>query len=117
MSIAQAIADQIAKCAPATSERVINAMVEREVTKRSDAIVKVLDKLSKAKAESYKIKPDIVSYDEEGKPAVQNWSKDQLEKRKKNAEQILKMERAIDKATDDKKPDMSDVYNLANSGD
>lgn len=116
MSIHEILGDQFARCAPQVTERVVNVLVDREVSKRADAIVKVLDKLAELHKDSFRIKADVVSFDDQGKVVSATWSKDQLEKKKKNTEQILKFERAIDKATDDKKPDMADVYNLANQG-
>lgn len=110
------IAEQILKCAPHVEERIVTALVEREVVKRSDAIVKCLDKLSKAENDQRKIKPDIIAYDVTGGKVSENWSKDRLEELNKSKVKIDKLTRAIDKALD-KKPDFSDVYNLASSGD
>lgn len=110
------IAEQILKCAPLVEERIVTAMVEREVVKRGEAIGKCLDKLMKAENDQRKIKPDIIAYDAAGTKVSENWSKERLEELNKSKQRIEKLTRAIDKALD-KKPDFSDVYNLASSGD
>lgn len=98
----------------AVIDAVVDQFVTREVNKRSTAIVTILDLLSREKQNSYKLKPDIETFDADGKVVSSGFSKTKAEEIKKNKELISKYENALTKALD--KDDYSDVYNLANSG-
>lgn len=116
MSLQEHIAEQIAKCAPQVEGEVVTAIVDREVKKRSTAVVQCLDKLSKLEGELRRVKPDSVAFNADGTVASALFTKPALEARDKLVQRIDKVKKAIDKAFD-KKPDFSDVYNHANSSD
>jgi hypothetical protein len=111
-TITEAVATKIAEISPAVNDKVIDALVNRELEKRSEAILNGLDKLSALKKDLQKIRPDVGGYfDEDGnetKPT--QYSKAKFEERKKLLEQITKIESALDKAID--KGDMSKLYEL-----
>lgn len=89
--------------------RVQATFVERELTKRTDALVKAFDKLSSAKSDLNKIKADVVAYDEDGEVASTNWSKAKLEERNKARKAVQKVEEAINAAL---AGDFNKVYNI-----
>lgn len=116
MSLQEHIAEQIAKCAPQVEGSVVATIVDREVAKRSTAIVQCLDKLAKLESDLRRVKPDSVLLNADGSEAQALFTKPALEARDKLVQRIEKVKKAIDKAFD-RKPDFSDVYNLANSSD
>lgn len=111
-SVTVAVAQQIATLNPKVEEAVTKVLVERELNKRSDAIVVVLDTLSKLENDLKKIKPDQISYDLDGKVTAETYSKAKSEEHKKLKEKIAKYTSAINKALE--KADFGDVYNLKN---
>lgn len=78
--------------------RVKEAFVERELQKRTDALVKAFDKLTEARSDLKKIKPDVVAYDEDGKEVSASYSKAKIDERKKAQEKVGKIESAINAA-------------------
>ena len=114
ISVQQKIATQIAELAPSVEEAVVNTLVERELTKRSEAVVQCMDTLGKLEGDIRKIKPDQVSYDSDGKIISESFSRNKFEEKKKLIERIGKYTSAITKAIE--KADFSDVYNLKNQG-
>jgi len=114
ISVQQKIATQIAELAPSVEETVVNTLVERELTKRSEAVVQCMDTLGKLEGDLRKIKPDQVSYDSDGKIISESFSRNKFEEKKKLIERIGKYTNAITKAIE--KADFSDVYNLKNQG-
>lgn len=106
------VAEQIATLNPKVEDAVVGVLVQRELTKRSDALVIVIDALAKLELEMKKQKPDMVFYDADGTLAAESFSKAKFEEKKKLGEKITKYENAITKALD--KGDFGDVYNLKN---
>lgn len=111
-TITDAVAEKIAEISPAVNEKVIDALVARELEKRSDAVIKGIDKLRTMQNDLKKIKPDVGgAFDENGaeiKPTL--YSKAKFEERKKALEQIAKLQNALDLAID--KGDMEKLYGL-----
>lgn len=111
-SITNAVAEKIAAISPAVNEKVIDALVARELEKRSDAVLGGLDKLRTMQNDLRKIRPDVGgAFDEDGnevKPTL--YSKAKFDERKKLNEQIEKLQKALDLAID--KGDMSKLYEL-----
>jgi CO dehydrogenase/acetyl-CoA synthase beta subunit len=86
-------------------DRVVNTLVEREQQKRTDAVLSLMDKIANAEKELKKIKPDQVFLDASGKPSLETWTKDSLEKKKKAEEQLEKMKDALQDALTNNKWD------------
>ena len=111
-TITDAVAEKIAAISPAVNEKVIDALVVRELEKRSDAVLTGLDKIRGLQNDLKKIRPDVGgAFDEDGtevKPIL--YSKAKFEERKKLNEQIEKLQKALDLAID--KGDMSKLYEL-----
>lgn len=113
-SLHQKIAAQIVELAPQVETDVVAVLVERELTKRTEAVVQCMDTLAKLEGDLRKIKPDQVSYDSTGKIISESFSKNKFEEKKKLTERIDKFTAAITKAIE--KADFGDVYNLKNQG-
>lgn len=107
------VIEQIGNISPKVENAVVEILVDRELVKRSRALVIVIDMLSEAEGQLRKMKPDQVFYDADGKETASAFSKAKNDESKKLKEKIAKFEKAIDKAISG---DFSDVYNIQNSG-
>lgn len=80
-------------------DKVVEVLVDQELTKRRDIVIKGLEALKCARNELNKVQPDIVSYGLDGKaigsPA---FSKTKIEERKKTLEKVNNLEGALEKA-------------------
>lgn len=113
ISVHAKVAEQISAINPKVEDKVVGVLVDRELTKRSDALVMVLDALAKLENDLKKLKPDMEMYSpEDGSLAASAFSKIKNEEKKKLNEKITKYTNAINKALD--KGDYGDVYNLKN---
>jgi hypothetical protein len=111
-SITEKVAEQIASSGENIKERVIQHLVAKEVERRSEAVIKALDSLDKLKREGLKIKPDVVSYGDDGKIASQAWSKAKIDERNTNQSKIDKLQAALNKGLDE--GDFASLFNLVN---
>lgn len=111
-TITEAVADRIGGISPEVNERVITALVDRELTKRTEAILNGYDKLRTLENELKKIKPDLGGYFEEDGTEIKpmRYSKERFEERKKKTDQIEKLRAALDLAID--KGDMNKLYDI-----
>ena len=98
-----------AEAGEAVLARVKETFVERELAKRTEALVKAFDKLREAKGALDKIKPDVVAYNEDESVASTSWSKAKLDERNKARKAVTKVEEAINLAL---AGDFNKVYNL-----
>lgn len=96
--VALAVAQQIAQAAPAILDKVVTQLAAVEIEKRATALAAAVNSAVATKRELYKVKPDIVAYDESGKETSANWSKAKLEEKKKLEEKLAKIDSAIEKA-------------------
>lgn len=110
-TVTSLVAQRIADSSPVVQGRVVDVLVEKELQKRSDAVVKGLEKLKEAEKDLYKIKPDVCSYNADGSTLSEGWSKPKLEEKKKAEEYVAKITSAIEKALADK-PDFTKLYEL-----
>lgn len=112
MKLAERITESLAGLGPKVEDAVVDAMVTREVNKRSQAIVSVMDKLHRLENETKKInRPDQESFDGEGKLVSQTFSKEKTKAVKEHNEKVEKVRKALTKALDE--GDYSLVYDLA----
>lgn len=96
----------------AIEEKVAETLFEREINKRSEAVVKVLDLIAQEEKELKKVdRPDNTSYDRTGKPVSESFSKARLEDIAKKTKRIEKLKGAINKALE--KSDYGDLYQAA----
>lgn len=115
-SISEKIATQLKAVNPKVETKVVDAIVDREVTKRSTTIVQGLDKLDKLEKDFAKIRPDVETFagDNSGTQAGAVYSKSAWEGRKKAEAAIAKLTAAIDKALNG---DLNDLNKLTQGGD
>jgi len=109
------VAETIANIAPKVEDKVVDVLVERELKRRSDALVSAMDKLDKMEKELSKIKADQISFDEDGKIVSQTFSKAKKEEKDKLSQKVQKATNAINKALE--KGEFGDVYNIDKAGD
>lgn len=112
-SVQLKIAEKISTIAPAVEDKIITSLVDRELNRRSDAVVKAIDALSKMEAEMKKIKPEN-TFDAKGEKISEYFTKAKIEEKNKLQQKIDKYTKAIEKALE--KADYGDVYNLEKSG-
>lgn len=111
IGIRAAVAAGVASLGARTRESVVEHFAAAQATKQAEALIKGLEKLTQLERDGYKIKPTFAGYDADGKPVGDAvFTKEQIEERKKNAEQIEKLTKAIAKADDN--DDFGDLYNL-----
>ncbi|GAG16143.1 unnamed protein product, partial [marine sediment metagenome] len=79
-------------------EIVIQQRVKEEVGTRAKILSKAIDKFNTLRKELNSIRADIVAFDGTGKEVTSNWSKGQLDKKKKLEEQLSGLSNKIDKA-------------------
>ncbi len=92
----------LAGLGPKVEDAVVDAMVDREVNKRSQLLVTNLDHLARLKGELKKIdRADVETYDAEGKVASSSFTKERVKAIKEAKEKIEKLEKALTKAIDD----------------
>lgn len=79
-------------------KRVVEALVEEEVSHRADLLTKALAKRKAQANELNKIRPDHCTFNEDGSPAAQQWSKAKLGERRKCLKVLAKLDKAINAA-------------------
>jgi hypothetical protein len=84
---------------------VVAKFVQDEVNRRADLLARLIVAINTFRKEGFKIKPDVVSYNATGEVASENWSKQQLEKKKKFDEKFAKAEAVFAKALTDNEYD------------
>jgi len=96
------VAEKIGQSTSQVRERVISALVEREVVARTDILDKALAKRTELDREIRKLqKPDVEQFDVDGKVVSASFSKARVDELKKAREGLEKLEKAIDKALTD----------------
>lgn len=80
------------------SKRVVSALVEQELERRTQLVLKALEKKETLEKELVKFKPDVVSYKEDNTVASESWSKANLDNKKKTADSLAKIDAAIEAA-------------------
>lgn len=110
-SIQISVAEKIATLGPGVADKVINTIVEKELIRRSNALVDCIDKLEKEEKAFRKLGADQKTFDEKGSVVSEYYSKARVEDRAKTKKKIEKITAAITKALE--KNEFSDVYNYA----
>ncbi len=82
----------------AIRKKVIEALVEEEVSTRADLLTKALAKRKAQAKELDKIRPDHCTFHGDGTPAQQQWSKAKLGERAKAQKVLSKIDSAINTA-------------------
>jgi uncharacterized protein (DUF736 family) len=113
-SVQVKVAEKIADISPRVEDQVVEVLVGRELEKRSEALVKILDILDQLEKDMKKVKPDQRTYSETGEELTATWSKSKLDERNKLNVKLDKIGKAIDKALDT--GDYDDVNKLIKGG-
>lgn len=111
MNIMQTVAERIKTSGPVVSEAVVSELVQREITKRTQMVVKGFDALDKANKDLAKIKPDQQSFGADGVKVNEFYSKAKIDELNKAKSVRDKLEKALNKALGDQ-PDYSELSNL-----
>lgn len=112
-SIKELVAGSLTKGIPKVRERVLDLLVEEEISKRVTAVVTLVKKLDSLRKEGYKFKPDDITYDVEGKVLSEGYKKETVEAIKKNRDEQAKLSDALDKALNEENPSFEQVLKLA----
>lgn len=114
MKLFERITEALAKISPRVEDELVEAAVTREVNKRKEAISKVMDALENIRREIRRVKPDVNTYDLEGKVVSTGYTKAGLDALNKFKENEAKHIKALTQALEEGKMDL--VYNLAKGG-
>src|SRR6185437_7617995 len=97
-SLRERVDQEIGNSGSTITDRVVSHFVDTEVKRRADLIVSGINLLRQAELDHRKIKPDQTMYDAEGTVVHEGFSKGKLDEKKKHAERIEKIQKAIDQA-------------------
>lgn len=110
VTINSAVAERIKASAPEVETRLVEMLVDREVSRRVELIGQGLAKLDEMAREARKLeKPTHVTLNRDGTTASETFTKEALEAIKKHTEKTDKLQRAVDKALNG---DLGDLPNL-----
>lgn len=109
------VATEITNSLGRVEQDVIDALVERDIKRKAESLVKCIDKLTEAEKEMQKLGADNITFDADGKKIGESFSKKRIEERNKTKGRIQKISGAINKALE--KGDFGDVYNLSSGKD
>lgn len=110
-TINEQVAEKLAEISPTVESKVVDLMVDKEVSRRVELITQGLGKLSDWEREGRKLsKPDVETFNEDGSQASAVFSKSHLDALTKHNERVAKLTRALDKAID--AGDMGDLINF-----
>ena len=103
-TLKDSVAEALAGSGQRTFEMVKTHLVEEELKKRTDLILKGFAKKDELEREIRKVKPDQESFDVGGKKLTSTYSKAKVDELKKLADQLSKVESALEKALNIDKP-------------
>jgi lysine/ornithine N-monooxygenase len=111
-NIHAAVKEAVAASTAGIKDKVVNLFVEKELKKLEDAVLKAIADLDTARQEVRKIKPDVETFDADGKVVTTGYHKATLETIKKAKEKVAKLDAAVQAALVDN--DYSKVLKLGN---
>lgn len=104
------VAERIKASAPDVEQRLVDMLVEKEVSRRVEVVGQGVGKANDLEKELRKIdKPDSETFNADGSTATATYTKARLEELKKTREKLDKLNKAIDKAL---AGDLGDLTNL-----
>jgi hypothetical protein len=111
MTIREEVAESLNTSNVVVKETIVTQLVKIEIDKRVTAVSSALTSLDSSNKELSKLnKPDLQTFDSEGKVLSESFSKDRVETRKKLKEQIAKIDLAIKEALENN--NFEKVFNL-----
>ena len=97
-SITEKFADRLMKAGPVIAEKIVDALTDIELKRRTDLVTKAFELLTSLKEELGKIKPDRFDFDEDGVMTKKSFSPETNSKRQKLKNRMRNLEGAIDQA-------------------
>jgi len=97
-SIKETISKKIKEANPEVLTGLIDTLVQEEVSKRKDMVKKGIEKYEELENAFKKMKPDNVTYNQDGTEANKLWSKDALDKYNKANKEIESLNNALNSA-------------------
>jgi predicted nucleic acid-binding Zn-ribbon protein len=97
-TIHSAVADRLTSALPEIKSAVVEAMAAKTLEARKNAVLAAVEEVSKLDREIGKMRPDMVSYTEDGKIASETYSKKVIDDRKKANERKTKVVLALENA-------------------
>lgn len=99
MEIKNEIAERLVGSSGVVKEKVIDILFQKELDRRTDACLKVIEKLAELDKQYKKEnKPDIETYNEDGTVDKQTYSKEKAEALRRLREQRSNLDAALKKA-------------------
>ena len=95
------VLEVINSAGPQVRERVKNTLVEAELSKRADMILKGLNKRDDAQKAINKIKPDQQAFNADGSKATETFSKAKIDELNKAKQQLTNIDKALEEALSD----------------
>jgi hypothetical protein len=95
---------------PVVRQSVIDKFVDEEIKRRSDLLTRLVIAINAFRKQGSKFKPDLVTYDGDGKVTSEGWTKGLLDQKKKFTEKLDKADKAFEKALND--GDYNNVENV-----
>jgi hypothetical protein len=108
----------LATSGPTLRDRVKTHLVEEELKRRADLILKGLAKRDEARKALNKIRPDQSAYNGDGKviPGSESYSKPKVEELKKAREALERIDKALEEALLDEKPNFEKLGKVVGGG-
>jgi ElaB/YqjD/DUF883 family membrane-anchored ribosome-binding protein len=92
------------------AELVAQDMATHEINVRKSALASVVQQLRSEQRQLANLGPDVLSFDAEGKPARQEYSKSRAEARNASKQRIEKLEKAIEDVVE--RDDFTQVWQI-----
>jgi putative heme degradation protein len=109
-SIKASVAEQISKSSPIVQTAVTDALVKKELDRRTETILKAYTDIGVKQKALNKLRADVETFDEAGKALPKVFSKAQNEARKKMVESIDKVTKTVNAAFETN--DFTKLYEL-----
>lgn len=92
------VATRLAAAAPSIQDAVVDALVAKVLEARKSALLQALDEVSKCDRELNKLRPDMVTYTENGQKASESYSKKAVDERQRLQSRKSKIIQAVELA-------------------
>lgn len=92
------VATRLAAAAPSIQDAVVDALVAKVLETRKSALLQALDEVSKCDRELNKLRPDMVTYTENGQKASESYSKKVIDDRQRLQARKSKIVQAVELA-------------------
>ena len=97
-TIKEAISAKIKESNPLVLSGLIDELVEKEIRRRKETIKAGIEKYEELEISLKKMKPDNITFNQDGSQASSSWSKDALDKFNKATKELEQLNTALDNA-------------------